>query len=165
MSLKRPMLLAAILAAAMLSISTITPEPGASGYAPTARGIPVPEYELLCTDAVATIYHAVPAQCNADVTHTASMMAIDPEKAGQYRILAMERTMMAQYGIAYGDTVLVRGTDHDGLWRVEDTMNKRFKGKHKIDFLVSTDLKTGYWKNVRVYRPANRHRRTAATAA
>lgn len=165
MTLKRPMLLAAFLAAAMLSAATTPGEPQRDAYAPSARGVPVPEYELLCSDAVATIYHAVPAQCNADVTHTASMMTIDPARAGEYRILAMERTMMAQYGIAYGDTVLVRGTSHDGLWRVEDTMNRRFKGKHKIDFLVSTNLKTGYWNNVKIYRPVNRHRRGAAAAA
>jgi len=117
-----------------------------------------PQWEMICDDAVATIYHAVPEQCNADVTHTASMFEIDPANVEQYRILAMERTMMAQYDIRYGDIVLIEGTDHDGLWQIQDTMNRRYKGKHKIDFLVPTSLTTGYWKNVKVYRPVNRHR-------
>jgi hypothetical protein len=43
----------------------------------------------------------------------------------------------------------------DGLWRVEDTMNRRYANCHKIDFLVGTDVKTGKWNNVRVYRKAN----------
>lgn len=116
----------------------------------------VHEWEEVCNDATATIYHAVPEQCNADVTHTASMFEIDPSIAGEYRIVAMERTMMAEYGIAYGDVVRVEGAGAmDGLWRVEDTMNRRYANCHKIDFLVGTDVKTGKWNNVRVYRKAN----------
>ena len=122
----------------------------------------VPQWEQLCDDAVATIYHAVPAQCNDDVTHTASMKVIDPSAVEQYRIIAMERTMMAQYGIGYGDVVKVEGADSlDGLWTVEDTMNKRYAGKHKIDFLVPKNITSGYWKNVKVYRAVRRRTATA----
>ena len=115
-----------------------------------------PRWEILCDDATATVYHAVPAQCNADVVHTASMFTIDTSRAGEYRILAMERTMMTQYGISYGDVVRVEGAEAmDGLWRVEDTMNRRYANQHKIDFLVNTDIRTGKWTNVRVYRKVN----------
>ena len=128
----------------------------------------VPKWETLCTDAVATVYHAVPAQCNADVTHTASMRCIDPDgDIAAYRILAMERTMMTQYGIRYGDVVMVSGAgDLDGLWTVEDTMNRRFAGEHKIDFLVPRERKGGKWTNVSVSARANRRHRhgQAATA-
>lgn len=114
---------------------------------------PVPEWTPLCHDATATVYHAVPEQCNDDVRHTASMRTIDPAKAGSYRILAMERTMMAQYGVSYGDTVRIEGTGSmDGLWRVDDTMNRRFAGQHRIDFLVDPSVKAGKWDNVTVYR-------------
>ena len=115
-----------------------------------------PRWEVLCDDVTATVYHAVPGQCNADVAHTASMFTIDPETAGQYRIIAMERTMMAEFGISYGDVVRVEGAEAmDGLWRVEDTMNRRYANQHKIDFLVNPDIKTGKWTNVRVYRKTN----------
>ena len=119
---------------------------------PKLRSAP-PRWEVLCDDATATVYHAVPAQCNADVIHTASMFTIDPETAGEYHIVAMERTMMAQYGIAYGDTIRVEGTDvMDGLWRVEDTMNRRYANQHHIDFLVDRTTTSGKWNNVRIYR-------------
>lgn len=112
---------------------------------------PKPEWISICDDVTATIYHAVPSQCNADVTHTASMKTIDPSRAGEYRILAMERTMMARYGISYGDTVLVTGTQSlDGKWVVEDTMNKRFAGMNKIDLLVDKSQRYGKWEGVTV---------------
>ncbi len=40
----------------------------------------------------------------------------------------------------------------DGLWRVEDTRNRRFAGQHRIDFLVDRDVTAGKWDNVRIYR-------------
>lgn len=122
-----------------------------------------PPWVTICDDAVATVYHAVPEECNADVTHTASMRVIDPAgDVAAYRIVAMERTMMAEYGISYGDQVLIQGTgDLDGLWTVEDTMNKRFAGQHRIDFLVPTSRKGGLWHGVSVKVPKKRHRRMA----
>lgn len=112
----------------------------------------VESWTLLSDAVTATVYNAVPAQCNDDPLHTASMYTIVPERILEDRILAMERTMMAEYGIAYGDTVLVAGTGrYDGLWQVQDTMNKRFAGQKKIDFLVPNDIRHGKWKNVKVY--------------
>lgn len=122
----------------------------------TAPRPAAPEWEQVCDDATATVYHAVPAQCNDDVAHTASMFEIDTAIAGSYRILAMERTMMAEYGIVYGDVVRVEGAGAmDGLWRVEDTMNRRYANCHKIDFLVDRRVTAGKWDNVHVYRKAN----------
>lgn len=115
---------------------------------------PQREHETLISETtVATVYNALPSQCNADYLTTASMFVIDPARITEYRILAMERTMMAEYGISYGDQVLVQGAgEYDGLWRVEDTMNKRYAGQHRIDFLVPDNIKNGKWQNVKVYK-------------
>lgn len=108
---------------------------------------------LVSDHTTATVYNPVPEQCNADCLHTASMFSIDPRKIAEYRIVAMERTMMEAVGITYGDTVLVVGAGRwDGEWQVQDTMNKRFAGQHKIDFMVPKRFHHGIWENVKVYK-------------
>lgn len=80
------------------------------------------------------------------------MYVIRPDEVLTQRILAMERTMMAEYGLSYGDVVLVQGTGRwDGEWQIQDTMNRRFKGQHKIDLLVPETFRHGRWTNVKVY--------------
>ena len=107
---------------------------------------------LISACTTATVYNAVPEQCNAQPAVTASGRRITGDVA-QLRWLAMERTMMARYGIHYGDTVLVRGAGlYDGEWVVEDTMHHRYAGQDKIDFLVPAGVRTGRWDNVEVYR-------------
>ena len=115
-------------------------------------------WTLLADDVTATVYNAVPAQCNDDPLHTASMYRLDgPDDVLKHRIIAMERTMMAEYGLSYGDVVLVEGTGRwDGVWQIQDTMNRRFRGKHKIDILVPTHIRHGKWTGVRVSVPADR---------
>lgn len=110
-------------------------------------------WQLISETTTATVYNAVPSQCNEDCLHTASMYTIIPGKITEQRILAMERTMMRSFGIAYGDSVLVEGAGrYDGIWQVQDTMNKRFAGQHKIDFLVPNHIRHGKWRNVKVYK-------------
>lgn len=107
---------------------------------------------LISACTTATVYNAVPEQTNGDPTVTASGRRIAGDVA-ELRILAMERTMMARCGVAYGDTVLVRGAGaYDGEWVVEDTMGRRYAGQDKIDFLVPEDVRLGRWDNVEVYK-------------
>ena len=111
-------------------------------------------WTVAATSVTATIYHAVPAQCNDDCLHTASMRTIVPETIAEDRILAMERTMMRRLGIAYGDVILVEGTGTmDGLWTVEDTMNRRYAGQDRIDFLVPESIQGGLWRDVTIKVP------------
>lgn len=108
---------------------------------------------LISACTTATIYNAVPEQCNQQPSVTASGRHIDNSRVQDLRIVAMERTMMARNGIAYGDTILVKGAGiYDGEWIVEDTMNRRFAGQDKIDFLVPAEVRTGRWDNVKVYK-------------
>lgn len=114
------------------------------------------KWSVVANDVTATVYHAVPAQCNADCLHTASMMKVIPDKIQTQRILAMERTMMAQYGISYGDIVRIEGTGmYDGAWQVQDTMNKRFAGQHKVDLMIPVGASIGKWTNITVYVAAD----------
>ena len=54
--------------------------------------------------------------------------------------------------LKYGDVVYITGTGKwDGVWQIQDTMNKRFAGQHKIDILVPENIKYGQWDNVNLY--------------
>lgn len=123
------------------------------------------KWQLIADDVIATVYNAVPAQCNKDVKHTASMFKLNLNDVLSHRIIAMERTMMAEYGLKYGDVVKIEGTGvWDGVWQIQDTMNKRFAGQHKIDILVPKNIKHGKWDNVKIYVPQNEQTKAAAKA-
>ena len=116
------------------------------------NGINLNDWELADTKTIATVYNAVPAQCNGDFGNTASMFRLDLYNVLSHRIIAMERTFMAELGLKYGDVVYIEGTGKwDGVWQIQDTMNKRFAGQHKIDILVPENIKYGQWDNVKLY--------------
>lgn len=113
-------------------------------------------WKLVDNNTIATVYNAIPAQCNGDFGHTASMFTLNLDNVLSHRIIAMERTFMAKLGLKYGDIVKIEGTDgYDGVWQIQDTMNKRFKGVHKIDILVPNNIKHGQWENVKLYKLTN----------
>lgn len=114
------------------------------------------QWELIASDVMATVYNAVPEQCNDDISHTASMFRLNLQDVLSHRIIAMERTMMSKFGLKYGDVVRIEGTGkYDGEWQIQDTMNKRFAGQNKIDILVPKSDGLGKWDNVRVYKLTN----------
>ena len=111
-------------------------------------------WKLVSDDTIATVYNAVPSQCNKDVIHTASMFKLNLADVLSQRVIAMERTFMAELGLKYGDVVYVEGTEKwDGPWQIQDTMNKRFAGMHKIDILVPRNIRTGMWNGVKISVP------------
>lgn len=117
---------------------------------------PERNWELVASDVLATVYNAEPSQCNDDIIHTASMFRLNLGDVLSHRIIAMERTMMAEFGLKYGDVVRIEGTGKwDGEWQIQDTMNKRFAGQHKIDILVPKSEGLGKWENVKVYKLRN----------
>ena len=110
------------------------------------------DWVLADNKTVATVYNAVPEQCNADFGHTASMFRLNLNDVLSQRIIAMERTFMRSLGLKYGDVVYLEGVgEYDGVWQIQDTMNKRFAGQKKIDILVPNNIRTGLWKNVKIY--------------
>ena len=109
-------------------------------------------WELACGGAIATVYNAVAGQCNPDYGRTASMFRLNLKNPYSHRIIAIERTMMEKYGLQMGDVVYLEGVGkYDGVWQVQDKMNKKFAGQDKIDLLVNGDVKTGKWDNVKIY--------------
>ena len=120
-------------------------------------------WKLVSDDTLATVYNAVPQQCNNDVIHTASMFKLNLGNVLSQRVIAMERTFMKELGLKYGDIVYVEGTGKwDGPWQIQDTMNKRFAGMHKIDILVPRNIRTGKWEGVKISVPVDE--KTAANA-
>lgn len=110
------------------------------------------DWKLVSSSTIATVYNAIPAQCNGDFGHTASMFRLNLNDVLSQRIIAMERTYMQKLGLKYGDVVYIEGTNgYDGVWQIQDTMNKRFAGQNKIDILVPNNIKYGSWDNVNLY--------------
>lgn len=107
---------------------------------------------LAASDVVTTVYNAVPNQCDSTPNYTASGFKLDLTNVAAHKIIAMERTFMKELGLKYGDVVKIEGTGkYDGVWQIQDTMNKRFAGQHKIDLLVDKSVKLGKWYNVKLY--------------
>lgn len=94
----------------------------------------------------ATCYHAVKEQCNDDYLCTASGLTINSTNtAYEHRYLAVSRDLLNIF--PYGTEVYVSGTSfYDGIWKVADTMNKRFS--NRIDFLINPDMFAHKWTRV-----------------
>ena len=104
--------------------------------------------KLLAILVTATIYHAVPEQTDTTPFVTASNSRINPENPQGHRWIAVSRDL-EKLGFTFGVKVCVEGAnDLDGVWTVQDRMNKRFK--NRIDFLVNKELKGGKWYNVKI---------------
>lgn len=110
------------------------------------------DWKLADAETIATVYNAVPAQCNGDFGHTASNFRLNLYNVLPQRVIAMERTFMKKLGLKYGDVVKIEGTGkYDGVWQIQDTMNEKYKDMHKIDILVPENIKKGQWDNVKLY--------------
>lgn len=125
----------------------------------TDLGLPTsPKYYLLET---LTIYHPVEGQCDDTPLITASNARIDLEKLRQSEIrwMALSRNLLKKWkgDFNYGDTVMLKSGDPDidGLWVINDNMNKRFKDRG--DLLFHQDArKLGMWKNVKIAKWASK---------
>ena len=96
----------------------------------------------------ATVYNALKGQTNDDNLHTASMQKINPEAAGSHRFIAVSRDLY-NGGFIFGTRVCIENAGkYNGIWFVEDLMNKRWT--KKIDFLVDNEVKLGKWDGVRI---------------
>lgn len=92
----------------------------------------------------ATVYHAVPEQCDKDCLVTASGAKISSaESAYEHRYLAVSRDLLDVF--PYGTMVEVSGCGElNGEYIVADTMNRRYKGY--IDLLINPDMRGGKWE-------------------
>ena len=84
----------------------------------------------------ATMYYPVEGQCDKDPLITAGMFKINPSKASEHKWIAMSRNLLKRWGgeFKYGDLVVIkRAGRKSGVYKVADTMNKRYK--NRIDIL------------------------------
>ena len=84
----------------------------------------------------ATMYYAVQGQCDKDPLITAGMFKINPRKASEHKWIAMSRNLLKRWGgnFDYGDLVMIKNAGKkNGVYKVADTMNKRYK--NRIDIL------------------------------
>ena len=95
---------------------------------------------------VATVYNAVAEQCNSDPGHTASMFKLDLKNPYKHKIIAVSRDLLIDFPM--GTLVKIEGTSYDGIYQIQDKMNKRYR--KRIDILINTDMKIGKWKNVKI---------------
>ena len=111
-----------------------------------AAQAPVEEWREICDDAIITVYNAKESQCNADYKHTASMFSLNLNDVASHRIVALERTFMQEHGLKFGDVIKIEGTYRglqDGVYQIQDVMNKRYAGQHKVDVLVPNEITHG----------------------
>lgn len=102
---------------------------------------------------VATCYYPVISQCDADPLTTAGMYKINPDSASEHKWIAMSRDLIKRWDgdFNYGDFVEIKGAGHkNGIYKVVDTMNKRFK--NRIDFLETKDTKPYKYNNVTIVK-------------
>lgn len=100
---------------------------------------------------VGTMYYATKGQCDSDPLITAGMYKINPKTASQEKWIALSRNLIARWGgeFEYGDFVEIKGAGHkDGIYKVVDTMNKRFT--NRIDFLENLGTKHYKFDNVQL---------------
>ena len=84
----------------------------------------------------ATMYYPVVGQCDKDPLITAGMFTINPRKASEHKWIAMSRNLLKRWkgDFDYGDLVEIKGAGKkSGVYKVVDTMNKRYKDR--IDIL------------------------------
>jgi hypothetical protein len=84
----------------------------------------------------ATMYYPVVNQCDKDPLVTAGMFTINPRKASEHKWIAMSRNLLKRWkgDFEYGDLVEIKGAGKkSGVYKVVDTMNKRYKDR--IDIL------------------------------
>lgn len=93
-----------------------------------------------------TVYHAVPEQCNEDPGHTSTMFKLDLENPYKHRIIALSRDLLKKF--PYHSKVRLEGTKYDGVYVVEDTMNKRYK--NRADVLINQGMKLMSVKNAKI---------------
>lgn len=94
----------------------------------------------------ATVYNAVPEQCNEDPSHTAFMFKLDLTNPYKHRIVALSRDLLTKY--PKGTKIIIKGTKYDGIYIVMDKMNKRWT--NRIDILINKDMPIGKWENVKI---------------
>ena len=104
-------------------------------------------------DVTVTMYNPSPEQTDSTPNQTADGTIINPERASEYRYIALSRDLLRRWGgpFNYGDYVMLKGTDgYDGVYQVKDTMSPKFI--NRVDILRTQGSKWFKFDNAVLYR-------------
>ena len=104
-------------------------------------------------DVTVTMYNPSEEQTDSTPNQTADGTIINPDRASEYRYIALSRDLLRRWGgpFNYGDYVMLKGTDgYDGIYQVRDTMAPKFI--NRVDILRTEGSKLFKFDNVTLYR-------------
>ena len=104
-------------------------------------------------DVTVTMYNPHVGQTDSTPNETADGTKINPNKASEYRYVALSRDLIARWGgpFEYGDYVIIKGTiGYDGIYQVRDTMASKFI--NRVDILLTEGSKHFRFDNATLYR-------------
>ena len=110
-------------------------------------------FGVLEFDVTVTMYNPHVGQTDSTPNETADGTVINPNRASEYRYVALSRDLIARWGgpFNYGDYVMIKGTDgYDGMYQVKDTMNPRLI--NRVDILRTAGSKWFKFENITLYR-------------
>ena len=104
-------------------------------------------------DVTVTMYNPSEEQTDSTPNQTADGTIINPDRASEYRYVALSRDLLRRWGgpFNYGDYVMIKGTDgYDGVYQVKDTMSPKFI--NRVDILRTSGAKWFKFDNAVLYR-------------
>ena len=104
-------------------------------------------------DVTVTMYNPSPEQTDSTPNQTADGTIINPDRASDYRYVALSRDLLRRWGgpFNYGDYVMLKGTDgYDGIYQVRDTMAPKFI--NRVDILRTEGSRLFKFDNATLYR-------------
>jgi len=97
-----------------------------------------------------TTYTPSIEECDSTPLITASGFKINPKRIKQHGIIAVSRDLYNR-GFKFGTKVKLTGCgEYDGIYVVEDVMNKRYR--NTIDILIGENDKQTKIKNAKMYK-------------
>lgn len=93
----------------------------------------------------ATTYKLTAAENGPYGNNMASGYKVNEKLPGNDRVIAISRDLLKKYPF-HSDIIIEGAGELDGIWRVEDVMNKRFA--KRIDFLLNWKVKHNKFNNV-----------------
>ena len=100
-----------------------------------------------------TMYNPSKEQTDSTPNQLADGTIINPDRASQYRYIALSRDLIARWGgpFNYGDYVMLKGTDgYDGIYQVRDTMAPKFI--NRVDILLTNGSEQFKYDNIILYK-------------
>ena len=104
-------------------------------------------------DVTVTMYNPSKEQTDDTPNQTADGTIINPDRASEYRYIALSRDLLRRWGgpFNYSDYVMLKGTDgYDGIYQVRDTMAPKFI--NRVDILRTEGSRWFKFDNVTLYR-------------